>query len=87
QRYIIADIIRSFLVENVEALIFIYPGSARDEKTILEALKTIYKGLIDKGALPEDLPNPTKTGPHSVKRSEAQTSETVKSKLERYSIC
>jgi len=87
QDIIIADIIRSFLIENVEALIFIYPGSVRDENTILEALKTVYKGLIYKGVQPEDLPNPLKTGPYSIKRTEARTPETVKSKLEGYSIC
>ena len=87
QDIIIADVIRSFLVENVEALIFIYPGSERDESTIIEALKTVYKGLIDKGVQPEDLPNSGKTGAYSVTRAEAQTPETVKSKLEEHSIC
>ena len=84
---IIADVIRSFLVEYVEALIFIYPGSKRDESTIIEALKTVYKGLIDKGVQPEDLPNSGKTGTYSVTRAEAQTPEAVKSKLEDHSIC
>lgn len=87
QDKIIADIIRSFLIENVEALIFIYPGSENDENTILEALKTIYKSLVDKGIQPKELPNPRKTGPYSIKRTEAPTPEAVKSKLERYSIC
>lgn len=85
QDIIIADIIRSILVENVDGLIFLYPGDQKDERTILEALKTMYKGLIDDlGVNLNDLPNTKKTGPYSITRKEAQDHNTVISKLEEY---
>lgn len=87
QDIIVADIIRSFLVENVEALAFVHPDSATIQNTVLVALKTIYRGMVDKGVHPKDLPNPEKTGPYAVSKSEAKTAEAVKAKLEKKSIC
>lgn len=84
QDIIIADIIRSFLVENVDALIFIHPGPAPVETTILEALAVVYKGLMDKGVSQSDLPNPKKTGPYLVTRKEAETTQKIKDKLTQY---
>ncbi len=85
QDVIIADIIRSMLVENVDGLAFIYPGTAKDEKTIMEALKTMYKGLVeDLGVSIKDLPNTKKTGPYSITRLEAENSERLMSKLQEY---
>ena len=86
QDIIIADIIRSFLVENVEAVIFIYQGKPNIEKLILEALKTIYKGLVDKGIRPQDLPDNKKTGPYSITPSQAKNEKTILNKLQYYSI-
>lgn len=86
QDIIIADIIRSFLVENVDGLIFIHRGSANVEKIILSALKTIYKGLVDKGIDPEDLPDDKKTGPYSITPIQAEDEETILNKLKEYSI-
>jgi len=84
QDIIIADIIRSILVENVEALIFIYPGSKDTELTILEALKTMYKGLTDKGIPISKLPSDKKTGPYAITRREAKTENLIMKKLEKY---
>lgn len=84
QDIIIADIIRSFLVENVDALIFIHPGPESVETTVFEALKTIYKGLVYKGVPQSELPNPKKTGPYLVTRKEAKNAQEIKDKLTRY---
>lgn len=56
QDIIIADVIRSFLIENVDAVIFIYSGNDDDERRIMEALVTIAKGLISKGITEDELP-------------------------------
>ncbi len=56
QDIIIADVIRSFLVENVEALLFIYSGSESDYKRIMEALVTISRSLIYKGVNADEIP-------------------------------
>ena len=84
QDIIIADIIRSVLVENVDSLAFIYPGNKKDEKTIFEALKTIYKGLVDLGVKINDLPKDAKTGPYSITRDEAKKKKILTLKLRNY---
>lgn len=84
QDIIIADVIRSILVENVDALIFIYPGSKSIETTILEALKTIYKGLVNKGVPTSELLSYKKTGPYSIRREEAKSVQEAKDKLTMY---
>ena len=84
QDIIIADIIRSFLVENVEALIFIHPGPDDVEVRVLEALKTIYKALVDKGINTDELPNDKKTGPYKITKSRAGNSERIIEKLKQY---
>lgn len=84
QDIIIADIIRSFLIENVDALIFIHPGPGSIETTILEALKTIYKGLVYKGIPISELPNSKKTGPYLITKIEAKENHKIKLKLLRY---
>lgn len=71
QDVIIADVIRSFLVENVDGLFFIHPGPDRVEKAILEALITIYKGLVRKGIDEDELPNYRKTGAYLIRREVA----------------
>jgi len=84
QDSIVADTICSFLVENVDGLIFIHPGPESVENTILEALKTIYKGLITKGVGQDVLPNPRKTGPRMISRKEAEDHAEVIAKLTHY---
>lgn len=84
QDIVVADIIRSFLLDNVEALILIHPGPATVEKLILEALKTLYKGLVDKGVLLSDLPRPKKTGPYLVTKEEAKQARDLDNKLAIY---
>jgi len=84
QDIIIADIIRSFLVENVDALILIYPGSESVEAMISAALKTLYKSLVFKGVSEAELPNLKKTGPYSVKKEEATSIQKAKDKLIQY---
>lgn len=84
QDIIIADVIRSFLVENVDGLFFIYPGPESVETTILEALITIYKGLVRKGVEESELPNPKKTGAYLVTRKEANNTQEIKNKLTQY---
>lgn len=56
QDIIIADIIRSFLVENVEAIIFVFSGNKNVEYKIIESLVTISKGLVSKGIPEKELP-------------------------------
>lgn len=84
QDIIIADIIRTMLVENVEALIFIHPGDSKCETMVLEALKTMYKGLTDLGISLSRLPNSKKTGPYSITMEEAKTKESIFIKLDKY---
>lgn len=84
QDIIVADVIRSFLAENVDGLIFIHPGPESVENTVLEALKTIYKGLVDKGVPPSKLPSDKKTGPYLVTRKEAKNTQKIKDKLTQY---
>ena len=84
QDIIVADVIRSFLVENVEALIFIHPGPESVETAIIEALVTIYKGLYYKGISPTELPIFKKMGPYLLTREEAHNTNEARSKLIQY---
>jgi len=84
QDKIIADVIRSFLVENVEGLVFIHPGPESVETTVLEALKTIYKGLVGKGVPQSELPNARKTGPYLITEKEARYAQELTNKLAQY---
>jgi hypothetical protein len=84
QDIIVADVIRSFLAENVDGLIFIHPGPESVEDTIFEALKTIYKGLVDKGVNPSKLPSDKRTGPYMITKIEANDSQRIKEKLIQY---
>jgi hypothetical protein len=77
QDKIIADVIRSFLVENIEAMQFIYYGSDKDEKRIMEALVVISKCLVYKGVKIKDIPF-DKSGTILVKKKDATTPEKVK---------
>jgi len=86
QDKIIADVIRSFLVDNVAGLVFIYPtGYKRHEDRILEALTTVYGGLIDKGTRMSELPTWSLkgekgkflTGPLAIKQNEFNSPEEV----------
>lgn len=84
QDIIIADVIRSFLVENVDGLFFIYPGSESVETRILESLITIYKGLVRKGVKESELPNYKKTGAYLVTREEAGSVSAIRDILTQY---
>lgn len=84
QDIIIADVIRSFLVENVDGLFFIHPGPEIVETRIFEALITIYKGLINKGVNESELPNRKKTGPLLVTTTEVNIAQELKNKLTQY---
>ena len=81
---IVADVICSFLAENVDGLFFIYPGPESAEKTILEALKTIFKGLVNKGIEVSELPHYQKTGAYLVTKKEASNSTELSIKLKKY---
>ena len=86
QDIIIADVIRSFLVENVEAIFFIYSGDKKDEKKIMEALVTISRGLISKGIDPKDIPF-EKSGPVMIDKKNYRTPEAVMNFLAKeYSV-
>ncbi|MBR9676790.1 hypothetical protein GOV04_01500 [Candidatus Woesearchaeota archaeon] len=84
QDIIIADIIRSILVENVNTIAFIFPGDIKDEQTIIAALKTIYKGLTHLGIKLKDLPDDKKTGPYSITRTIAGNKVRLKEKIREY---
>jgi len=84
QDIIIADVIRSFLVENVDGLCFIHPGPESVETRILEALITIYTSLVSKGVGESELPNRKKTGPYLVKQEEANNTQELRDKLNQY---
>ena len=84
QDLIIADVIRSFLVDNVDGLFFIHPGPEPVEARIFEALITIYKGLVRKGVEETELPNRKKTGPLLVTTREVNNAEELKNKLIQY---
>ena len=80
QDIIIADVIRSFLIENVNALIFVYSGDKDVEKRIMEALITISKGLISKGLPQEEIPF-DKSGSLAITKQEAKSLENIKDKI------
>ncbi len=84
QDIIIADIIRSILVENVEGIIFIYSGEKKVENSIFESLKTIYKGLVDLGISLDNLPGQKFTGPYAISRSQANKKSLILKKLNEY---
>jgi hypothetical protein len=84
QDAIVADVICSFLVENVDGLFFIYPEPASHKEIILEALVTVYKGLVRKGVVGSELPNFKKTGAYLVTRKEASRPSKLKEKLIKY---
>lgn len=84
QDAIVADVICSFLVENVDGLFFLYPGPASGETTILEALVTVYRGLVRKGVVESELPNFKKTGAYLVTKKEAGSLVRMKNKLTKY---
>jgi len=82
QDAIAADVICSYLVENVDGLIFIYPEPPSNREIILEALVTIYKGLISKSVIESELPR--KNGAYLVTKREASQSNRLKNKLTQY---
>jgi hypothetical protein len=84
QDIIVADVIRSFLAENVDALIFIHPDPETIGTTILEALKTIYMGLVDKGVDPEKLPSNKKSWSYMITKDEAENVNKIKDILIQY---
>lgn len=84
QDIIIADVIRSFLVENVDGLFFIYPGPESAEQTIFEALITVYMGLVSKGVDQLELPNPGKIGPYVIEEDVANNIQALAEKLNQY---
>jgi len=84
QDMIIADVICSFLVENVQGIIFIHRGGGAAETRILEALKTIYAGLTKKGIDFNELPDPSsKCGAYFI--NESKDPKKVRDKLIQYS--
>jgi hypothetical protein len=82
QDAIAADVICSFLVENVDGIIFIYPEPYANRETILEALVTIYKGLVFKGTVESELPR--KNGAYLITKREASQPNRLKNKLTQY---
>lgn len=84
QDIIIADVIRSFLVENVDGLFFIHPGPESVENAIIEALITVYKGLVRKGVDESELPNYKKTGAYLIRRDMAGDFDKLSEILTRY---
>ena len=63
-------------------VVFIYPEPPSNRETILEALVTIYKGLIRKGIVESELPR--KNGAYLVTRREANQPNRLKNKLTQY---
>jgi len=84
QDAIVADVICSFLIENVDGLFFIYPEPPSNQKIILEALVTVYRGLVRKGVVESELPNFKKTGAYLVTRREANSPQRLKNRLTQY---
>jgi len=84
QDAIIADVICSFLIENVDGLIFLYSGSQSDEWRITEAFITIYRSLIKKGIQESDLPSLKKTGAYLITKREAANAQKIRGKLTKY---
>ena len=84
QDIIIADIIRSILVENVEGIVFIYSGKVKVENTIMESLKTMYKGLIKLGVSTSKLPGDKYTAPYAITKVQAKNRKKIRGKLVEY---
>jgi hypothetical protein len=83
QDSIIADVICSFLVENVEGILFIYPEKPI-ETTILEALVTIYRGVVRKGIKEDELPDYRKSGAYLIPREEINDNSKIMERLSNY---
>ncbi|MBU4246716.1 MAG: hypothetical protein KKE71_06740 [Nanoarchaeota archaeon] len=77
QDLIIADVIQSFLIEDVEGVIFVYSGNLPEKIRINEALVTIAKGLVYKGINESEIPF-DRSGSIPVKREDAISPEKVK---------
>lgn len=76
QDIIVADVIRSCLVGNVERICFIFPSNRTDDiARVEEALYTIVRGLSRKGVPVEELP--TKLGSYPILSDEAPDIESV----------
>ncbi|KHO46073.1 MAG: hypothetical protein QS98_C0005G0020 [archaeon GW2011_AR3] len=80
QDIIIADVIRSFLVEDVDSLIFIYKGDEEVEMRIIESLVTISMGLVYKGIPQNELPF-GKSGVIRITKKQAMSPENVKREI------
>lgn len=79
---IIADTICSFLVENVDGLIFLHYGDKSDEQRIIDIFHTIYKNLTDiKGVKQSELPNLKKTGAYRITKKVANDTRKIRNKL------
>ena len=84
QDIIIADVIRSCLVENVERICFIYSSDKKkDSSRVEEALYTIVKGLSRKGVPAEELP--TKLSNYPILSDEAKDITSVVEIISRLS--
>jgi hypothetical protein len=84
QDKITADVCCAFLLENIESILFIHSGNEKIEKTILESLKTVAKGMINKGVPIEEIPfgkGKTKSGPVYVSEEDAKNPEEIKNVL------
>jgi hypothetical protein len=87
QSEIIADTIESYLVENVDGLIFIHYGDDSAEKNIIEAFTTIYKGLTTVKKIKEsELPSLKKTGAYRITRRQANNPQSIQNKLTEFAI-
>lgn len=84
QDSIIADVIRSCLVENVGYIIFILPSdSDADRSRVLEALHTIIRGLNIRLEVPrKELPG---GAVYTILRDQAKDTKKVVDLLQRYS--
>jgi len=85
QDVIIADVTRSCLAENVEAIIFVFQGDEKIYDRIWEALITIIKGLVYKGIPEKELPSYSSgvvpSGTIVVTRKEVRDIEAIKRKI------
>ena len=100
QDILIADVIRSFLVEDVDAVIFVYYQPEKEElkkdekdketksveKRILEALVTISKGLIGKGINQDEIPF-EKSGTLKIDKKNGADKEWVKKRIMEEYFC
>jgi hypothetical protein len=85
QDAIIADTIESYLVENVDALIFLHWGNESDENSIIETFTTIYKSLTTiKKVKESELPSLRKTGAYRITKQQANNSGRIRNKLTEF---